>query len=234
MLHRELHGLNPHRLIGQLVGVEHLQRHDLRIGCHPGSGSRYSGATYGSCHMGAMSTLVSRVVVVRIKVIAMVRILRTAVPKSSLQVGMGQAHARIDDGNEHLLTGIALLPHLVGVHHQQVFGNLATVASGGRYRCVVKEPLALLAMIQCQDVVSLPQAFNGNAVGPATDGIDNPQRPDVFHQPVAFHLFKQVQQVGLRGFCLPLQAFNHILTPCLFGAEVFRFPQKGNRIRLFR
>ena len=116
MLHGKLNRLNQEGLIGLLVVAEHFQNHDFCIGCDTGLCTRKASATKRSSDMSAMSVSVGGVVVMIGKIVAVVGELSATIPELTLQVGMGEAYASVDDGNENALAGISELPNPIGVH----------------------------------------------------------------------------------------------------------------------
>ena len=50
--------------------------------------------------MGAVTSVVGRVIVVVVEIVTMVGIIHAAVPKSTGQIGMVETNARVDEGNQ--------------------------------------------------------------------------------------------------------------------------------------
>lgn len=68
--------------------------------------------------MRTVSPIIGRVVVVIIEIVAVVRKFWSTIPEATGQVGVVEADTCVDEGNQHTLTCIALLPHLRSIDFQ--------------------------------------------------------------------------------------------------------------------
>ena len=219
MLNGELHRGDPRRLFANAVVSEGFQDHDGGIGSHAGLCPASTCSANDACHLGAVAVNIIRIVVVVIEIVAVVGVFATAIPKPTGQVLMVEAHTRIDDGDEHALAREAQVPYGRHVDLVQKLGNVAVAVFHSGFDLTVGNPLGFFAIGDGLDASLLLKAVDGRFGGLAADGIHEPERLDVGHHIVLLHLLKQAKQLGLRGFGLTFQRFNHEGATLLFGGE---------------
>ena len=114
--------------------------------------------------MCTMAIIIHRVVVVAVKIPAMIREGLAAVPKVVLQVQMVVVDATIDDSHHYTLTGIAHVPHLVGLHLDDIGRDIARGL--GRSRGLVfRNHTHPLVKADGFDILTLGQCLDGLFVG---------------------------------------------------------------------
>ena len=106
--------------------------------------------------MSAMPVSIRRIVVVRIEIIAVIRIFLPSIPHTSLQISMIKSDTGVDERHKHILACVTQLPHLISIDFQYVSGNLATVATLSRDRNIlIFRQCKFLNLIHFQHIIAL-------------------------------------------------------------------------------
>ena len=121
---------------------------------------------------------------------------------------------RVDDSHHNALTQIALLPHFIGTHLNDILCDFARSCSRTRH-IVLRNPVVLLGKTHHLNVVAAGKVGNGCLCGIKIQGIRHPQDIGRSDHTATFHIIKCTAKVVLRSVSKSLQlADNKLATFC--------------------